>query len=146
MIRKKWEAPDLKRAAREFWAKHKSVENYPLVLWGALREMPIEDKASGTGLIQELKRGETVDGYTHDPIPVRPIERVKDKLTRVMDVVSYIDSGFVCLLEGAPYVSDFISECEAFTADDSHAFDDQIDPMCDAIVDMIGRKKGGFFS
>lgn len=138
MIRGKWEAPDLKRKAVEFWTKHKSNELYPTVLYGQLRQMPIEDKASGTGLIQDLR-------ITHQ-IPVHAIQREKDKLTRVMDVVSYVEAGFVCLLDGSPFNSDFIAECEAFTPDDSHDFDDQIDPMCDAIVDMLGKKAGGILS
>lgn len=138
IMRGKWEAPDLKRRALEFWAKHRDAQAYPAFSHGVCREMAVEDKASGTGLIQDLRT-------THQ-IPVRPIERVKDKLTRVMDVLPYIDAGYVCVIEGSPFVSDFIAECEAFTSDDSHAYDDQIDPMCDAIVDMMGKRTNGFFS
>lgn len=125
-IRGKWEAPELKRRAIEFWNKHQAFE--PAV-WGALRQMGIEDKASGTGLIQDLR----VSGS----IPVAGIERVKDKLTRVMDVVGYIESGRVFLPANAPFTSEFVGEAEAFTPNDSHAHDDQIDPMCDAINDMV---------
>lgn len=145
-IRGKWEATDLKKNCREFWAKHNDPAQYPTLLFGKVREMKIEDKASGTGLIQDLKRGETVNGVTWPAIPVRPIERHKDKLTRVMDVVSYIDAELVCLLGGSPWIPDFVKECEAFTADDTHAHDDQIDPMCDAISDMLARKPNSFFS
>lgn len=133
LARGKWEAPELKRRAIEFWNKHLNIKDC-----GALRKMMIEDKSSGTGLIQDLK--------FNNHIPVQGIERVKDKLTRVMDVVSYIESGFVCVLEDSPFISDFIAECESFSADDTHAHDDQIDPMCDAINDMIGAKPKGFFS
>ena len=35
------------------------------------------------------------------------------------------------------YIIDFLSECESFTGDDSHAHDDQIDPMIDAINDLV---------
>lgn len=133
LLRGKWEAPDLKRKANEFWNKHKSITGQ-----GVLRIMKVEDKSSGTGLIQELK--------TADRIPIKGIERQKDKLTRVMDVVSFIESGYVCVLEDSPFLSDFISECEAFTADDTHAHDDQIDPMTDAIMDMLAHKPKGFFS
>lgn len=135
MIRGKWEAPELKRRAIEFWNKHKAM---PIEL-GALRQMMVEDKASGTGLIQEIKNGNA-------GIPIKGIERTKDKLTRVMDVLSYIEVGMVCLPEGAPFVSDFVNECENFTSDDTHVHDDQIDPMCDAINDMIAVKPRGFFS
>lgn len=128
LIRGKWEAPELKRRAIAFWNKHKSADTYKM---GALREMKVEDKASGTGLIQELK------SQAH--IPVVGIERIKDKLTRIMDVLGYIDSGYVMLPEDAPFTNDFVAECEAFTADDSHLHDDQVDPMVDAIGDMLAR-------
>ena len=51
-----------------------------------------------------------------------------------MDVQSYIESGSVCLPSDASFVHDFIAECEAFTPDDSHPHDDQIDCMVDAIT------------
>ena len=59
----------------------------------------------------------------------------------------YIEAGFISLPENEPWVNDFIAECEAFTADDAHDHDDQIDPMCDAIVDMLGSgySTTGFF-
>lgn len=132
MIRGKWEAPELKRRAIDFWNKHKAIgagdSDAP-----RLREMLVEDKASGTGLIQEIK----ADGG----IPVKGIERTKDKLTRVMDIVSQIDVGNVCIPLNAEWVSDFTQECDSFTADDTHAHDDQIDPMVDAVTDMLGSKK-----
>jgi predicted phage terminase large subunit-like protein len=126
LIRGKWEAPELKRRAMEFWSKHKffDVEKY-----GQLRQMVVEDKSSGTGLIQEIRL------LNH--IPVKAVERTIDKLTRVMDVLTYMDAGFVCLPAEAPFTADFVAECEAFTADDTHNHDDQIDPMADAIVDML---------
>jgi predicted phage terminase large subunit-like protein len=133
MIRGKCEALELKRRAVSFWQKHKAM---PPEL-GALREMAIEDKASGTGLIQDIKISES--------IPVKAIPRSTDKLTRIMDVVSYIEAGMVCIPQDAPFTNDFIAECEAFSADDSHHHDDQIDPMCDAINDMMGKKAKGFF-
>jgi predicted phage terminase large subunit-like protein len=127
LIRGRWEAPELKRRAVAFWAKVKArdVEKF-----GRLREMPVEDKASGTGLIQELK-------LPPHNIPVRAIQREKDKLTRVMDVLSYIEVGSVSIPEGAPFTNDFVQECEAFSPDDTHAFDDQVDILCDAIVDLL---------
>lgn len=133
MIRGKWEAPDLKRVCVDFWNKHNAMTAF-----GKLRQLIIEDKASGTGLIQDIKR--------ENKIPVVGVERNKDKLTRLMDVVSYIEAGYVCLPEDASWVSEFIAECEAFTSDDSHAHDDQLDPMFDAIVKMLVKAFNGFFS
>jgi len=132
LIRGKWEAPELERRAVAFWNKHAAMEGL-----GVLRELCIEDKASGTGLIQKIRND--------NQIPVKGIERTTDKLTRIMDVLPYIDTGMVGFLSGAPFESDFIAECEEFSPDDSHAHDDQIDPMCDAISDMLGSKPKGFF-
>lgn len=128
--RGKWEAPDLKRTAIDFWNKHKAYKN------GVLRLMKVEDKASGTGLIQDIKKA--------GKIPIKAIPRAIDKLTRVMDIVSYIESGYVSIPEDAEWVNDFIHECEAFTNDDTHANDDQIDPMCDAINDMLANSITSF--
>jgi predicted phage terminase large subunit-like protein len=132
-MRGKWEAPELKSRAIEFWNKHKAVPGQ-----GMLRKMFIEDKASGIGLIQDLKRNHS--------IPITGIERIKDKLTRVMDVIPFMESGYVMLLENSPFLSDFIAECEAFTADDSHAHDDQIDPLCDGINELLATGPRSIFS
>jgi predicted phage terminase large subunit-like protein len=129
-IRGKWEAPDLERKAVDFWNKHKPTTLFRV---GPLRAMKIEDKSSGTGLIQSIKQ--------KGSIPVTPIERHRDKLTRVLDVVSYIDAGLVVIPEQAEWVSDFCGECDAFTPTDAHEHDDQIDPMCDAISDMLGKSR-----
>ena len=128
MIRGKWEAHELKRRSIDFWQKHMNAKNI-----GALREMAIEDKSSGTGLIQEIKR--------EAKIPIRAIQRDTDKLTRIMDVQSHIESGYISIPEEASWVNDFVAECEAYTASDTHDHDDQIDPMIDAIVDMRGLKQ-----
>lgn len=127
LIRGKWPAPELRRKAIDFWNKH-LVGMGP---FGApLMKMRVEDKSSGTGLIQDIQ--------ANGGIPIEGIERVTDKLTRVMGIVSYIDSGYVYIPEQADWVSDFTAECDAFTADDTHAHDDQIDVMADAIKDMLG--------
>lgn len=125
-IRGKWEAPELRRRAIDFWNKHLPMG---MPHGAALTKMRVEDKASGTGLIQDIRES--------GGIPIEGIERDRDKLTRVMDVVSYIDSGYVLVPSDAPWVSDFTQECDAFTPDDTHAHDDQIDPMVDAINDLL---------
>lgn len=126
MIRGKWEAPELQRRAIAFWSKAKAREAEK---FGALRKMVVEDKSSGTGLVQTIR--------ALNSIPIEPIERVKDKLTRVMDALPYLESNMVCVPEDASYTNDFIAENEAFTTDDTHDHDDQIDPMIDAITDML---------
>lgn len=128
-IRGKWEAPDLKRQASAFWRKCQAskfvTEKNPI------RSVYVEDKSSGTGLIQELRR-ETL-------MPIVPVQRSEGKYTRLCDVLSYIEAGYVCLLEDSVFVSDFLSECEQFSADDSHDHDDQVDCLIDAIKKLLAE-------
>jgi phage uncharacterized protein (putative large terminase), C-terminal domain len=125
-IRGRWEAPELKRRAVAFWRKHLAFDRDK---FGALRGLKIEDKSSGTGLIQSIA--------SEDAIAVFPIERNKDKLTRLMDAMPYIESGLVCVPEAAEFTNDLISECESFAADMTHEHDDQVDPLMDAISDIL---------
>lgn len=126
LIRGKWEAPELQKRIIAFWNKHAGLDTDK---FGALRKLKVEDKSSGTGLIQSVRLLNT--------IPVEGIERNKDKLTRVMDAVPYIESRQVCIPEDAPYTNDFVSEHESFTADDTHDFDDQVDTTVDAVLDLL---------
>ena len=125
LLREKFEAYELEVRFPDFWTKQKALNN------GRLRYFGIEDKSSGTELIQKMQK------KIKPKIPVKAIPRSIDKLTRLMDVQGYIQSGYVMIPENAPWVHDFISECESFTANDSHKHDDQIDPLCDAISDML---------
>ncbi|BBE09452.1 phage protein [Mycoavidus cysteinexigens] len=128
LIRGKWPAPELKRRAIAFWNNHKPYDHKTSA---PLAQLLVEDKSSGTGLIQDIQE----DGH----IPVKGIPRGTDKLTRIMGVLAYIESGRIVLPKTAPWVKDFIAECEAFTANNTHAHDDQIDPMIDAITDCLAK-------
>lgn len=134
LIKDKWESPALKRAAKDFWAKHNSYTTFNPEEFGNLRKLRIEDKSSGTGLIQELK--------SEGGIPVEGIPRDKDKYTRVQDALPYFEQGDLILPAEAPWVSDFIDELEAFTVDDTHAHDDQVDVAVDAVVDNLSTNSG----
>lgn len=126
MVRGKWEAPELLATGRAFWNKHKSVNQSPL------RAFKIEDKVSGTGLIQTLKR---------EAVPVKPIQRDRDKVTRAMDVAPTAEAGCVYLPSNAPYLSDLLSELESFP---NAAHDDQVDPLMDAIMELMAPARGIF--
>jgi len=114
-IRGKWEAPELLVQARAFWIKHMKVGG------SVLRSMMVEDKVSGTGLIQTLRR---------EGVPVIPVQRDKDKISRGHDAAPFIESGNVLLPIDAPWLSDFLAEAASFPGG---AHDDQLDPMFDAI-------------
>lgn len=128
MMRDKFQAYELEVRIPAFWNKAKADRT------SQLRFMGVEDKASGTQLIQNIRH------KIRPAIPLKEIERSRSKLERVMDVQGYIESGYVKLPRSASFLSDFISECEAFTANDSHPHDDQIDTMCDAITMMLAKK------
>lgn len=126
MVRGKWEAPELKRTALELFEKYKYDEQTGLGCSGIY----IEDKASGTGLIQELQRaGAPIIGLVTD----------KDKLTRLESVLTYIASGQVLLPydENYGFNPDILAECEAFTRDDSHAHDDIVDALVYLIQEAL---------
>ncbi|ATF75936.1 TPA: phage terminase large subunit [Pasteurella multocida] len=127
LLRGKWEAPELEQKLKDLWQKHRNDTTT-----GILTKANIEDKASGTGLIQKIKR--------ESQIPINPVQVESDKYTRVLGVQGYIESGYVMLPEYANWISDFIAECEAFTATDSHKHDDQVDALVMAIKDQLASK------
>lgn len=118
-IRGKWEAPELLTQARAFWNKHRGSR---------VRAFKIEDKVSGTGLIQTLKR---------EGVPVVPIQRAVDKITRAMDAAPMIQSGNVLLPQDAPWLSDYLAEFATFP---NGTHDDQVDPTMDAVSDILSGK------
>lgn len=124
MIRGKWEADELKRRAIAFWSSCKQLKN------GSLRHMAIEDKASGTGLIQSIRKDALC--------PVKAIQRDKDKYTRLMDTQGFIESGYIKLPAEKPFINDFLVEMEAINPE-FNTHDDQLDPMMDAITEMKAK-------
>lgn len=124
MIRGKWEADELKRRAIAFWNSCKQIKN------GSLRHMAIEDKASGTGLIQSIRKDALC--------PVKAIQRDKDKYTRLMDTQGFIESGYCKLPTDKPFINDFLVEMEAINPE-FNTHDDQLDPMMDAITEMKAK-------
>jgi len=123
VVRDKFEAPELETTGLAFWAKCKQ---WPADRYGSLRKMAIEDKVSGTGLIQTLKR---------KAIPVIAIQREKDKYTRALDIVPHCAVGNVMLPRSPAWVKGFEMEVAAFP---DGSFDDQVDPFIDAVTDICG--------
>ena len=119
MVRGKWEAPELETMARAFWQKHHSQPYH-----GPLRAFKVEDKVSGTGLIQKLKR---------EGIPIVPIQRNIDKVTRAFDAAPYVQSGNVYLMRNTPHLADFLAEAAVFP---NGTHDDMIDATMSAISDL----------
>lgn len=117
--RGKWQYPALKTMAISFIEKHK-VD---------LSAIFIEDKVSGTSLIQDLKRSVSV--------PLFAVQRNKDKYTRSYDVQGYVEAGHVYLNPLNASYTDFINEIVSFSADGSHEHDDQCDAFFDAVDKLL---------
>uniref|UniRef100_UPI0036DA6ED3 phage terminase large subunit n=1 Tax=Photorhabdus sp. RM322S TaxID=3342825 RepID=UPI0036DA6ED3 len=122
LIRGKWEADELKRRSVAFWHKSKSRDKSPL------RHMAVEDKSSGTGLIQSIRKDATC--------PIKAIQRNKDKFTRLMDTQGWIESGYIYIPAKAEWVNDFLVEMEGINTE-FNTHDDQLDPMMDAIENEL---------
>lgn len=126
-LRGKWEAPQLLTQALAFWNKHKAR-------WpdgSVLRAFKVEDKSSGTGLIQTMK------ARPHQ-VPVVAIQREKDKVTRAYDVAPIIETGRVFLPANAPFLSELLAETTVFP---NGKHDDQVDPLLDAVDELVPESK-----
>lgn len=123
--RGKWDAPALLNQTIMFHKKHHRSGS-------SVFRLLIEDKASGTGLIQQL---------TQAGIPTTPVQVTKDKVTRVQEVLPFISSHLVLLPKHAEktWLPAFISECAAFRADGKQSKDDQVDTMSMALSNLSGK-------
>lgn len=135
-VRGKWQAPELETNFVAFvnqcWRRNKEC--------GTLRKVHIEDKASGTGLIQGAQK--------KIPIEINPVQRNTDKVTRAMDAAPVMKAGRVALPPKHPMLAELLAEVAAFTFDDSHPNDDIVDNIVDAVNvemnladDAVGRMK-----
>jgi predicted phage terminase large subunit-like protein len=111
LYRRRVAYPDLKRAVFDQAEKHSAT----IVL--------IEDKASGTQLIQELER----DGLRI----VKPVVPVGEKVMRFNAQTATIYNGFVYLPEQAPWLEEYLHEVTAFPGS---KYDDQADSTAQALA------------
>ena len=110
VIRKRLGYPELKRAVRE----HAEVFGPQTIL--------IEDRASGTQLIQELV-GEGMHA-------IQSYEPTMDKIMRMHSVTSTIENGFVYLPDKACWLAEYIHELTVFPKGKN---DDQADSTSQAL-------------
>lgn len=108
--RDKVEAPELEKMSVALY--HKWMPN----------RVVIEDKSSGSSLIQHLQRKTT--------IPVLPVNPTLDKVLRAINATPMVEAGNCYLPQNAPWLADFILEHEHFP---NTAHDDQVDTTSMAI-------------
>lgn len=125
--REKYEAPELDDNFTKFCEAGEFEAHINNM---GVRERKVEDKASGTGLIQAINKRKGTNWITGIP-------RDTDKVSRAKSVAPQIAQGKVLLPLGVPWLPAYISEFQRFNSAMTHAHDDQIDPTIDAIMDMV---------
>lgn len=129
MIKGRYEYPELKATVKNVFHKYRNIKM--LGSYVPLRDLVVEDKASGISLIQELRR--------ETQMPITSIERNRDKYNRWLDVEGYLP--YVYIPEEGEWVLDFIEECKVFTGlGDTH--DDQVDTLIDAMQMILVNATG----
>jgi predicted phage terminase large subunit-like protein len=121
-VRGKWGAPELDDMAATFWEKHKRAGRN-------VRGFKVEDKASGTGLIQSLRK---------KGLPMIGIPRDKDKYTRGLDAAPWVATGMVHLPANEEWTVALRAELQMFDGLGT-GWDDQVDPLMDAVADMLAE-------
>lgn len=132
MVHAKMEIPELRQTFVALWDKWKGG-----IGTARCTAIYIEDKASGTQVIQELSRA--------GGMPIMPVKPEADKLTRVLNAVPQIVAGNVELPvnDKHPISAELLRETDAFSADFSHKHDDICDMICYA-VDAAFNTRGYF--
>lgn len=155
VVRGRWDPEDLLKKAEEVWEKWRLSGSMRVM---PLRHMAIEEKQAGQGLITTLKKRSQTPGQL--AIPVREISRGtgQNKLVRCLNVIPQIKTGKVfvpathtddgqklssifyedgTIAGSTEWVLTAMTECAAFSADDSHDNDDILDTWMDAIDDNL---------
>jgi len=112
-IRGKWQFHELKKRIATFYKKHRPTYVY------------IENKQSGIGLIQELKR--------EYMMPIKKLQALKDKYSRAQDASPSVECGLVYLPHPsiAPWVKELRDEVKSFPVG---KHDDQVDCLVYAVI------------
>ena len=128
LARGKWEAPDLEEKAMAFILKHKPRRPSTAILRGAV----IEDKSSGTGLIQGLRRKEELRD-----VAILAKQRNTDKVLRANSVLPFIRAGQLWVPDKAPWLAAYLGELASFSPAMTHKHDDQVDVTVDALEEFL---------
>jgi predicted phage terminase large subunit-like protein len=118
---------------------HRERLNYPALRQAVLRqaqlhdatEVYVEDHASGTQVIQELKG----EGFGR----IRPVKHTADKATRMVNQTALMENGFVHVPAEAPWLDDYLHELAMFP---NGKHDDQVDSTSQALEAINSFKDG----
>ena len=135
-LRGKWEFPELILAANAIWNKW---QDHPL--GKNAKMMFVEDKASGTQLVQFEKQSFPIEPWVPDEY-----DAPNDKPSRVQNAAFMVFGDQVWLpnpdeIEGMEWVEEFVEEASLFRQDDTHSHDDMVDTFTMAV--LTWRSMGG---
>ncbi|HCB0953697.1 phage terminase large subunit [Klebsiella grimontii] len=155
VVRGRWDPEDLLKKAEEVWEKWRMAGTMRIM---PMRHMAIEEKQAGQGLITTLKKRSTTPGQIAIPVKEIPRGTGQNKLVRCLNVIPQIKTGKVfvpathtedgqklssifyedgTIAGSTEWVLTAMTECAAFSADDSHDNDDILDTWMDAIDDNL---------
>lgn len=123
MKRGKWESPELDKIFKSFYAD--CSRKYKV------RTCYIEDKASGSQLIQGLKK--------YGGIPITAVPRSIDKITRAQDSAPWVSMGIIHLNKEIDQIDSLVSELTTFPVG---RHDDMVDALMDAINIGMFKNQG----
>jgi len=146
-VRGKWDFPDLCKEAIDFLKKHRQ----PIPGITPVTECWVEDRASGTSLVQTLRKAGLPFRQWLPPhadqklIDGSQVLSGPDKVSRVKQSSMTIKPGRIFLpwpgLSDCRWVEGLVNECMSFSNDDSHLYDDQVDAM--TMANLIWQQRGG---
>lgn len=142
-LRGKWEFPELIVAADTIWNKW---QDHPL--GKNARMMFVEDKASGTQLVQFEKENIPIEPWVPDEF-----DAPNDKPSRVQNAAFMVFGNQVWLpdpdmeIDGTQpfsWVNEFVEEASLFRQDDTHSHDDMVDVF--TLATLTWRAMGGGYT
>jgi len=122
LVRSRFEYPELVAAAQALWRKWKAI--------GAPMNLVIEDKGSGTSLIQSLKKEHIFAHQHHEKLE-------GDKVMRLASQAAQFHAGVVHFREDAPWLGELMIELLGFPG---VRHDDQVDSISQALAFIAWRE------
>ena len=142
-------------AARFDVAKHHTAtggaERFDSVRRGieALRSDPeliaVQDGVRPLASVGMIRRVAADAAHYGAAIPVIAVQRNRDKVSRANDILPYVAAGRFYVPEGVEWADPLINEICAFSPAMTHAHDDQVDTVVDAI-DTLLMPNGGMLA
>ena len=116
--------PELRRDLKSFYEKA-MAEN----TGSCLVSVYIENKGSGISLIQQLREEGLPISELQPTVHNAELKKdqVADKYLRFNEIAADLESGYFHIPESAPWLLEFLSECEAFTGGKQDEHDDMVD-------------------